>query len=156
MSVLLSDTMDSHRLVLWAQELIPGKGEELAHAIGRRYFEQATPLADREMLVDAAAECGLNRVAAEAYLKSDSGFDAVRRSVAEAHRAGIHSIPVFLFTSGGFAEAVHGSADVERFSSVLRSIKRHWKDRTPTAGVDDSIESTASVEAGAAPKEACS
>ena len=46
MSAQLSDTMDSHRLVLWAERQA-GKGEAVAHAMGRRYFEGARPLADR-------------------------------------------------------------------------------------------------------------
>jgi predicted DsbA family dithiol-disulfide isomerase len=118
--------MDSHRLVLWAQGLQPGKGEELAHSIGLRYFEQAVPLANRTMLIDAAEQVGLDRAAAQAYLQSDSGFDDVSRSVSEAHSEGLHSIPVFVFASGEFVETVHGSANVERFSHILQAIKRHW------------------------------
>ena len=55
MSAQLSDTMDSHRLVLWAERRA-GKGEAVAHAMGRRYFEGARPLADRAMLRDVGEE----------------------------------------------------------------------------------------------------
>ena len=55
MSAQLSDTMDSHRLVLWAERQA-GKGEAVAHAMGRRYFEGARPLADRAMLRDVGEE----------------------------------------------------------------------------------------------------
>ena len=54
MSAQLSDTMDSHRLVLWAERQA-GKGEAVAHAMGRRYFEGARPLADRAMLREVAS-----------------------------------------------------------------------------------------------------
>ena len=54
-TVQLSDTMDSHRLVLWAERRA-GKGEAVAHAMGRRYFEGARPLADRAMLRDVGEE----------------------------------------------------------------------------------------------------
>ena len=46
--------MDSHRLVLWAEQQA-GKGEAVAHAMGRRYFEGARPLADRAMLREVAS-----------------------------------------------------------------------------------------------------
>ena len=54
MSAQLSDTMDSHRLVLWAERQA-GKGEAVAHAMGRRYFEGARPLADHAMLREVAS-----------------------------------------------------------------------------------------------------
>ena len=118
----------------------PGKGEELAHAIGRRYFEQATQLADHAMLLDAVEQIGLDRAAAAAYLDSDGGFDAVEFHVSSAHGAGINSIPVFIFSSGGdnpYQETVHGSADVERFSEVFRAIKRHWgEQQSPALGAE--------------------
>ena len=46
--------MDSHRLVLWAERQA-GKGEAVAHAMGRRYFEGARPLADHAMLREVAS-----------------------------------------------------------------------------------------------------
>ena len=124
-SAPLSDTLDSHRLVLWADAQEPGKGEALAAAIGHQYFERAKPLADHDMLCACAVEVGLDGTAARAYLASDDGFAEVRASVAHNLRRGIRSIPVFVFQSGGFEEVVHGSADVARFGQVLDAILAH-------------------------------
>jgi predicted DsbA family dithiol-disulfide isomerase len=122
----LSDTMDSHRLYLWAERQSHGKGEELAQAIGHQYFERAKPLADRDMLCSCAIEVGLDGAEARKYLDSDDGFEEVRQSVEQNLRMGIHSIPVFVFrASGGFEKVVHGSADVEHFGKVLDSILDH-------------------------------
>mmetsp|Transcript_36718 Transcript_36718/g.84132 ORF Transcript_36718/g.84132 Transcript_36718/m.84132 type:complete len:136 (-) Transcript_36718:387-794(-) len=129
MSAPLSDTTDSHRLVLWAERQQRAKGEALALAVGRRYFEQARALADHAVLLEAAAEVGLDRAAALAYLQSDEGREEVWQAAVDAQRQGIHSIPVFMFSAGEFSETVHGSADVERFSQVFQAIKRHWKAR---------------------------
>jgi len=123
----LSDTMNSHRLVLWAQSLKAGKGEELAQALGHRYFEQGRPLGDLDMLCESVAAAGLDPEAARAYLESDAGYDDVRSSVDALHRAGTTSIPVFIFRSGeSFRQVVHGSADVPRFTAVLRAAQAHW------------------------------
>jgi len=138
-NVNLSDTIDSHRLVLWAEGLYPGsnKGEELAHGFGKRYFEQATPLADRAMLYEVVAETdGLEVADAKELLESERGYDAVSRAVEAAKLEGIHSIPVFVFTSGTFSTTVHGSADVEQFASVLDSVQAHWRGRDDDGGAN--------------------
>lgn len=121
-SAPLSDTMDSHRLYLWAERQAAGKGEELAQGIGHEYFEKARPLADRDMLCACAGQVGLDSSAARAYLESDDGYDEVRRSVEQNLRLGIHSIPVFIFRSRAYETVVHGSADVQRFGEVLDAI----------------------------------
>jgi len=129
-SVMLSDTMDSHRLVLWAERLHPNtsKGEELAHGFGKRYFEDATPLADRSMLFEVVSRTdGLDPEAAKEYLETEQGYDDVLKAVEAARLEGIHSIPVFVFTSGNFSTTVHGSADVQRFAGVLDDVEAHWR-----------------------------
>ena len=78
-------------------------------------------------LIEAAREVGLDAHAARDYLEGDQGFDEVSESVASLHRAGVSSIPVFIFKSGGFSETVHGSADKTRFSRVFHAIRDHWQ-----------------------------
>ena len=115
----LSDTMDSHRLYVWAERQGGGKGEALAQAVGHQYFEQAQALSDRAMLCGCAAIVGLDAEAARQYLDSDAGYDVVEQEVQYNLRLGIHSIPVFIFRSAGLEAVVHGSADEERFGQVL-------------------------------------
>lgn len=126
MSAPLSDTMDSHRLVLWADRTEPGLGERVAQAVGIRYFERAMRLADRAMLAECAEEAGLERAAAARFLESGEGYEEVRQAVADSARDGVHSIPEFRFRSGSYARHVHGSADVATFASVLREVEAHW------------------------------
>ena len=118
----LSDTMDSHRLYLWAERQGSGQGERVAEAISRMYFENARPLADREMLCSCVSEVGLDVDSARSYLASEAGYDEVRESVENNLRMGIHSIPVFVFRSLGYETVVHGSASVRRFGEVLDTI----------------------------------
>ena len=118
----ISDTMDSHRLYLWAYNHSREQGEQLAQAVGHQYFERRRPLADREMLCSCASEVGLDQAAARNYLESEGGYDEVKASVDANVRLGIHSIPVFIFRSAGYETVVHGSADVARFGEVLDAI----------------------------------
>ena len=118
----LSDTMDSHRLVLWADSQMAGHGEAVAQAIGIEYFERARRLDDREMLCACAADVGLDPAAARRHLESADGYQEVHDSVAAHLRMGISSIPVYIFRSAGHEAVVHGSADVRRFGEVLDAI----------------------------------
>lgn len=131
MDAPLSDTHDSHRLVLWAQRERAGLGEALAQAIGVRYFEQGQPLADWSMLAACAEEVGLDADAALGFLASEGGHDEVRESVEANRRAGVTSIPLFKFRSGEFERAVHGSADVATFARVLADIEAYWASEPP-------------------------
>jgi predicted DsbA family dithiol-disulfide isomerase len=121
MDAPLSDTMDSHRLYLFA-EAQGRKGEDLAQCIGHQYFERGKPLADRDMLCACAREVGLDEGAARAYLEGEGGVAEVRENVRQNLRLGIHSIPVFVFRSAGFETVVRGSADVATFGRVLDAI----------------------------------
>ena len=128
MDAPLSDTMDSHRLVLWADRQQAGKGEEVAHAVGVQYFTRKKPLADRDMLLEQAGRVGLDVAQAQAYLESEEGYDEVKSSVDSLHHAGVHSIPIFVFRSPAvnFSRTVHGSADVATFVDVLRGVEATW------------------------------
>lgn len=135
MAAPLSDTMDSHRLYLWAYQLSELKGEALAQAVGIQYFTKAQALADRTMLCKCVAEVGLDPAAARAYLDSQEGYAEVNASVASLHRAGVHSIPVFIIkadstgTGEPFEEIVHGSADVARFTQVFQELSK-WAEKS--------------------------
>jgi predicted DsbA family dithiol-disulfide isomerase len=87
------------------------------------------------MLCRCVAEIGLDPNAAREYLESDEGFAEVNASVESLHRAGVHSIPVFIIKAaraqGGtptWEQVVHGSADVDRFRQVFREIAAWAKD----------------------------
>ena len=150
----LSDTMDSHRLYLWAESQGSGKGEDLAQCIGHQYFENARPLADHSMLCECAAACDLDADAARDFLTSDARADEVRASVEQNLHMGIRSIPVFIFRSGTYETLVHGSADVQRFGEVLDAILAHHQDQQPSLGaVQQMAEASTSPEGGAGKDE---
>lgn len=86
----LTDTMDSHRLALLAEQ--QGHQKAVVHEVSRRYFEEGVPLADRASLLEVAEMCGVTGAAE--YLESDAGTAEVMQSVKAHQDAGIHSIPV--------------------------------------------------------------
>lgn len=119
--VQLSDTMDSWRLALWAEQ--QGQGEELLSAIGRRYFEEGSQLADHAMLISAVKEVGMDTTVAQGVLDSDAFRGEVMHHYQWAsEQQGIHSIPVFIISDpdGSFRTVVHGSASIDEFVSVFK------------------------------------
>ena len=121
-----SSTLDSHRLLLFAEE--HDKAGELREALGQRYFVRGERLADREVLLDAADSVGL-RGASEVLAEPAAYQEGVVEAVRAARAQGLHSIPVFHFRSGGFETTLHGSSSVEEFHSTFLAIEAHWAER---------------------------
>lgn len=123
-----ADTMDSHRLAMYAAAVSPVKGEAFWKATSRRYFEgkdtQISPirLDSHEMLMECAAEAGLDLQKARKVLESDMYRNEVWQTVRQMHQAGINSIPVLIFEVDGVSKnpmVHHGSGHKEDFRSIL-------------------------------------
>lgn len=122
----LSDTMDSHRLALYAATM--GKGEEMWRATSRRFFEgkdtklKVVRLADHALLMECAEECGLDLVESRRVLETDAFRKEVQETVKAMHDAGIDSIPVFIFQCDGQQAVHHGSGSPSELRAVLEGL----------------------------------
>lgn len=110
------NTADAHRLVLWAEE--DDRGDEMATTLFRAYFSEGRNVSRREVLVDCAAEVGLDAEEARALLDSAAYADAVRESQQQAQRRGITGVPCYVFDD---TRAVTGAQPVEVFGEALDS-----------------------------------
>jgi predicted DsbA family dithiol-disulfide isomerase len=108
------NTVDAHRLVLWAA----GRGREweMAEALFGAYFTEGRDLGSADDLADAAARAGLDPDEARALLAGDEGRDDVRRSQEEARSLGISGVPFFVIDGRW---AVSGAQPVEVFLRAL-------------------------------------
>ena len=70
-----ANTLDSHRLIHWAG--YKGKSAEMKQRLMDLYFTEGGDLSDREVLIKAAADVGLDVVAVRALLESEE--DQVNR-----------------------------------------------------------------------------
>jgi predicted DsbA family dithiol-disulfide isomerase len=120
------NTMDAHRLILWAQDTA---GTEpaftLAHALYRAYFEEARHVGDPSTLADIAAQVGLDREAAAAHLASDAGRETVTQSQREAERLGVRGVPFFVLNG---RHGLSGAQPVEVFEGALRQLASEGAD----------------------------
>ena len=100
------NTLDCHRLILWARNV--GADAKMKQRLMELYFTEGADLTDREVLVKAAADCGLDPDLARELLASDRDIDRVTQEAEQAKRAGIDGVPCFIF---GGVLAVSGAQD---------------------------------------------
>jgi predicted DsbA family dithiol-disulfide isomerase len=100
------NTLDCHRLILWARN--SGNAAKMKQRLMQLYFTEGADLTDREVLVKAAADCGLDPDLTRELLASDRDVDRVTQEAEQAKRAGIDGVPCFIF---GGVLAVSGAQD---------------------------------------------
>lgn len=113
-----SNTFDSHRALLWAEE--QGRGVEYGKILARKYFEEGQALSDHAVLSAAAGEVGLSENRALSFLATDGKSDEVKSRYEAIRGQGITSIPVFILESDRQKKTVHGSASQVQFTDALR------------------------------------
>ena len=89
------NTLDCHRLILWAGSI--GKAAQVKQRLMEIYFSEGGDLSDRDVLVQAASDCGLDPVEVRNLLASDVDVAAVERAAKSAQEAGIDGVPFYVF-----------------------------------------------------------
>ena len=108
------NTLDCHRLILWAGEA--GKAAAVKQRLMEIYFSEGGDLTQAETLVAAAADCGLDGAQARALLASQEGVDEVEREAQNAKDAGIEGVPCFII--GGLI-ALSGAQSPEYLAAAI-------------------------------------
>lgn len=89
------NTLDCHRLILWAGSI--GKAAQVKQRLMEIYFSEGGDLSERDVLVQAASDCGLDPVEVRNLLASDADVAAVERAAKSAQEAGIDGVPFYVF-----------------------------------------------------------
>jgi predicted DsbA family dithiol-disulfide isomerase len=117
----VGNTMDSHRLLEFAlKKGGPAKQDRLVEILFNRYFLQGRALSSRPVLLEAAAEAGLD--GAEQLLASDALSEDVWTEVEGACQAGVTGVPYFRIDGGGRGKEVSGGQAPEVFLQILSSL----------------------------------
>jgi predicted DsbA family dithiol-disulfide isomerase len=111
------NTLDCHRLILWAQG--SGRAPQMKQRLMELYFTEGADLSDREVLVRAAADVGMDAAAIRDKLASDADVDRVETAAAAAKDAGIDGVPTFIL--GGVA-AVSGAQAPEVLANAIEQV----------------------------------
>ena len=124
------NTLDGHRLLRLA-ELEYGHETQarLQEKLFAARFANGGNVGDPDQLADLAAEAGIDRARAAAYLATDEGEKEVREEIDEARALGVTSVPTFVFEGKW---AVSGAQEASTFLRVLEQVAAE----TGTAGAE--------------------
>jgi predicted DsbA family dithiol-disulfide isomerase len=124
------NTLDCHRLILWARNT--GDPAKMKQRLMELYFTEGADLTDREVLVQAAADCGMDAALTRELLASDRDVDRVSEEAARAKEAGIDGVPCFIF---GGVLAVSGAQDPAYLADAMTRAHEDLERRGAAASV---------------------
>jgi predicted DsbA family dithiol-disulfide isomerase len=111
------NTLDAHRLIRWAGGI--GKSAEMKQKLMDLYFTEGADLTNRAVLVQAAADIGLDPEDVAEALASDQDVAEVEREAQSAKEAGTEGVPCFIF-GGRFA--VSGAQAPEYLAEAIERL----------------------------------
>jgi len=121
------NTLDCHRLILWARNT--GNADRMKQRL-ELYFTEGADLTDHEVLVKAAADCGMDAELTRELLASDRDVDRVTQEAAQAKDAGIDGVPCFIL---GGVLAVSGAQDPVYLADAIARARDELKRRSDLA-----------------------
>jgi predicted DsbA family dithiol-disulfide isomerase len=127
------DTLDSHRLIRWAETA--GVQDEVVERLFIAYFENGEDIGDIRVLADVADLCGMDGVEVAQMLESDADLALVEREDQIAREMGVTGVPAMIF---GGKLAVSGAREAEMLVSVIdRVTEMNAGEPAPQAGDED-------------------
>ena len=111
------NTIDCHRLIYWAEQT--GKSGAMKQRLMDLYFKDGADLTHPEVLVAAAAECGLPAEEVRRQLAGDVDVELISQEAQAAADAGITGVPTFLL-AGRYA--LSGAYPSEQLAKAIRHV----------------------------------
>jgi predicted DsbA family dithiol-disulfide isomerase len=111
------NTLDAHRLIRWADGI--GKAAEMKQRLMDLYFTEGADLTNRAVLVQAAADIGLDAGDIGEALASDKDVAEVEQEAQSAKEAGVQGVPMFIF-GGKFG--VSGAQEPENLAEAIERL----------------------------------
>lgn len=111
------NTFKAHQLMDWAEE--QGLKHALKLALLRANFEQQVDVSDTEVLVEKAAEVGLDPAAARAVLESGERAESVREKQRFWTSRGVQGVPAMVFER---QHLVTGAQGEENYANILKQL----------------------------------
>jgi predicted DsbA family dithiol-disulfide isomerase len=115
----MHNTFNAHQLLHWADE--KGRKHDLKQALFEAHFTHGRNLSDRAILVDIAAETGLDRDEASAVLDDQRFAAQVRQEQQFWTKQGISGVPAVVFDR---KHLVTGAQGVENYKSMLDQLQQ--------------------------------
>lgn len=121
------NTVDAHRLIRWAGD----KAAAMKQKLMDLYFTQGGDLSDREVLVQAATDIGLDGNTIRDRLASEADVADVTADAEAAKQAGVDGVPCFVF---GGVLAVSGAQAPEDLANAIERAAADYAKRYAEMG----------------------
>lgn len=128
-----ANTLDAHRLIRWAATDGGSVQSRLVDILFRFYFTEGRNIGDDAVLLEAAAEAGMDTAVVEVLLKGEADREAVAQEIATAREMGVTGVPCFIL-DGRYA--VMGAQPAETLARALTDIAKA-KRAEPNPSVPD-------------------
>ena len=114
------NTIDCHRLIHWAEQDPSGdKSAVMKQRLMELYFKEGADLTDASVLVQAAADVGMDAETVRKRLASDEDVELISGQAMEASDKGISGVPTFVF-AGKYA--VSGAQPADQLARAIRQV----------------------------------
>jgi predicted DsbA family dithiol-disulfide isomerase len=113
------NTFNAHRLLHWAGTVAPERQLALKKALFRAYFTKGRSPGEAQVLVDAAAQAGLDPVRASEIVRGNEYTSEVRERQKFFLEHGIHAVPAVIVND---RHLIQGGQPPEVFEQALRQI----------------------------------
>jgi predicted DsbA family dithiol-disulfide isomerase len=111
------NTIDCHRLIHWAEAL--GQSAAMKQRLMELYFKEGGDLTDTDVLVQAAADCGLDADDVRSRLAGNEDVELISAQAKDASDKGISGVPTYIF-AGKYA--VSGAQPAEQLARAIRQV----------------------------------
>ena len=111
------NTIDCHRLIHWAGAI--GKSAAMKQRLMELYFRDGGDLTDPDVLVQAAADCGLDADDVRRRLATDEDVALISAQAQDAADKGISGVPTFVFAE---KYAVSGAQPADQLARAIRQV----------------------------------
>jgi len=111
------NTIDSHRLIHWADA--KGKSAEMKQRLMELYFRDGGDLTDTNVLVQAAADIGLDADDVRMRLATDEDVELISAQAKDASDKGISGVPTFVFAQ---KYAISGAQPADQLARAIRQV----------------------------------
>src|SRR5882724_9598229 len=130
------DTLDSHRLIRWAES--HGVQDEVVERLFIAYFENGENIGNIRVLADIADLCGMDGVEVAQMLESDTDAALVAREDQIAHEMGVTGVPAMIF---GGKLAVSGAREPELLVAVIDRVAAMAGEQDAPAEAEEEADS---------------
>jgi predicted DsbA family dithiol-disulfide isomerase len=114
------NTTDCHRLIHWAEHDPSGdKSAAMKQRLMELYFREGGDLTDVDVLVQAAADIGMDGGDIRKRLATDEDVELISAQAKDASDKGISGVPTFVFAQ---KYAVSGAQPAEQLARAIRQV----------------------------------